>query len=287
MQILIFALLALALKRVQQPARRAAGRSNLALGLGISLLMVAYMGYVASARNDAALSEDKTQVLIELFDFSMAPWLESLLALTSSSVRAGIVEGAVYFSSSVSLFSVFLRQHIASHSFGAMSLPFVFRQIEPLTGISVIGALNDKIQTMTDAGVIGVGWTTAISSYILDFGRIGAALVLFLQGYFSACAWRRARTGTDFQDSAIALILLTAAIYMPLIAASGETNLLLLLGFCLFARWRLRRQGRQARRRARMSGATSGHSSARTPGAGAAAPQGASLAAPPDPPLHA
>jgi oligosaccharide repeat unit polymerase len=266
LQILIFALLTLALKRVHQPAQRAARRSSLVLGLAISLIMVAYMGYVASARNDAALSEDKTEVLISLFDFGMAPWLESIFSATGTLLRAAIVEGAVYFSSSITLFSVFLHLDITEHSFGAMSLPFVFRQLEPLTGISVIGALENKIQMMAGAGVIGVGWTTAISSYILDFGAAGAAVVLFLQGYYSAFAWRRARKGTDFQDAVIALIMLTAAIYMPLIAASGETNLLLLWGFCLFARSRLHRRRSRSPRRARRAG--------RTPGAGqpAAAP---------------
>ena len=121
------------------------------------------------------------------------------------------------------------------------------RQLEPLTGISVVEALNGKIEQMRNLSVIGVGWTTAISSYVMDFGKLGAGVVLCAQGYYSAFSWRRARLGTDFHEGVIALIMLTAAIYMPLTAASGETNLLLLWLYCVFV---LKRGARHVAKRA-------------------------------------
>ncbi len=244
-QILIFTALTLALKRARRGSRPVARRAHtgIVLPAAIMLGMIVYMGYIAGARNDALVTEDKTEVLAHYFDYEIAPWLDKTLIGLGTGIRTTVVEASVYFSSSVALFSTFLKQDLPSHSYGAMSLPFIFRQLEPLTGISVIGALNDKIDMMQNAGVIGVGWTTAISSYILDFGLIGAVLVLWLQGYYSAFSWRRARLGTDFHEGLIAIILLTAAIYLPLIPASAETNLLLMWLFSMGAlRWRRTRR---------------------------------------------
>ena len=247
MQILIFALLTLALKRTRQGPRKAKSQSGAAIYIAISVAMIGYMGYIASARNDNLISEDKVEVLSRLFDFELSTTLEWLLSLVGESVRTGFVEGMVYFSSSIALFSKFLTIDFPKQSYGAMSLPFIMRQLEPLTGISVVEALNGKIEQMRNLSVIGVGWTTAISSYVMDFGKLGAGVVLCAQGYYSAFSWRRARLGTDFHEGVIALIMLTAAIYMPLTAASGETNLLLLWLYCVFV---LKRGARHVAKRA-------------------------------------
>ncbi|MDH4393949.1 MAG: O-antigen ligase [Aquabacterium sp.] len=246
MQILIFALLTLALKRTQdalRPRVRAKRHgSPLLMALIISAAMVGYMGYVAGARNDANISADKSEVLAQLFDFTLAPSVDAVLRAAGPGVRTTFVEGVIYFSSPVPLFSRFLQADPSSPSWGAMTFPFVLRQLEPLTGISVIGALEAKIEMMRNMDVIGAGWTTAISAYLQDFGIFGAGLFLFLQGYYSAWAWRRAREGTNFHHAVIALLVLTSAIYMPLVPAVSDTNIFLMWLYCLLA---LYWQGRQ------------------------------------------
>jgi oligosaccharide repeat unit polymerase len=235
LQILIFALLIQLLKKSQSTTRRAKHKRGWVLPLGISLAMLAYMGYIAIARNDGLVSNDKTEVLATLFDYTLSSDIELVFGALGNGVRATLIEGLVYFSSSVALFLMFLKVEFSQLYLGVMSFPFVMRQLEPLTGISVIGALETKIQLMYGAGVIGVGWTTGISSYIIDFGRVGAAVFLFLQGFYTAYAWRRAVLGNDFHDTLVALILLTLVIYMPLIAASSDTNLFLLWVFGVVA----------------------------------------------------
>jgi hypothetical protein len=197
--------------------------------------MLAYMGYVGIARNDGLVSNDKTEVLARLFDYTLPSYIELVFGSLGEGVRATLIEGLVYFSSSVALFLMFLKVEFSQLYLGVMSFPFVMRQLEPLTAISVIGALETKIQLMSGEGVIGAGWTTGISSYIMDFGRVGAAVFLFLQGYYSAYAWRRAVLGNDFHEALVALVLLTLVIYMPLIAASSDTNLFLLWSFGVVA----------------------------------------------------
>jgi len=235
LQILIFALLIQLLKKAQAATRYTKNKTGWALPLGISLAMVVYMGYVAIARNDGLISNDKTEVLAALFDYTLPADVELVFGALGNGVKTTLIEAMVYFSHSIPLFSVFLTIDFQQSYAGAMSFPFVMRQLEPLTGISVIGALATISQLMEGAGVIGVGWATGISSYILDFGHIGAAVFLFLQGFYTAHAWRRAVFGNDFHDSLVALVLLALVVYMPLMAASSDTNLLLLWVFGVVA----------------------------------------------------
>lgn len=235
LQILIFAVLTQLLKKAQSATWRVKHNTGWVVPLGVSFAMIAYMGYLAITRNDGLVSIEKTEVLETLFDYTLSSNIEQVLAALGNGVRTTLVEGLVYFSSSVALFSKFLTVEFPQLYVGVMCFPFVMRQLEPLTGLSVIGALETKIQLMGEAGVIGVGWTTGISSYILDFGHIGAAVILFLQGFYTAYAWRRAVLGNDFHEALVALVLLSLVIYMPLLAASSDTNLFLLWGFGVVA----------------------------------------------------
>lgn len=159
LQILIFALLMQLLKKAQSTTRRVKHKRGWVLPLGISLAMLAYMGYIAIARNDGLVSSDKTEVLATLFDYTLSSDIELVFGALGNGVRTTLIEGMVYFSSSVALFSKFLTVEFPQLCAGVMSFPFVMRQLEPLTGLSVIGALEAKIQLMGEAGVIGVGWT--------------------------------------------------------------------------------------------------------------------------------
>ena len=237
-QILIFSILSFTTKNYQRVRTPRKEKKGIYIALVISLVMIFYMGYVAGARNDAVVSADKVEVLSRLFDFEIAEWFVPILDTIGGGARTTLVEALVYFSSPTALFARFLDVNLQTHSFGAMTIPFIFRQIEPLTGMSVIGLLNDKMAMMNDAGVIGAGWTTAFSYYILDFGYIGAAFFVFLHGYYSSYTWRRAKIEQTFHTNLVSIILITSALYSPMLAASSDTNLLFLWLFCgIIIRW--------------------------------------------------
>ena len=235
-QIMIFTVILLWINRLRAGQLRAERGRGALFAVVVSAAMIAYMGYVAVSRNDALISEDKVEVLVRIFDLEFLPIFDHAVAVFGQGVRATVVEGMVYFSSSVTLFEKFLELDLPGPYFGAMSFPFVFRQLEPLTGISVIGAYLDKVDAMQSLGVTGVAWTTAISSYMLDFGVVGACLLLIAQGYYSSFVWRRAIEGACFHDAMIAAVAVAAAVYLPLLAATSDTNLLLVWVFCIFAR---------------------------------------------------
>jgi oligosaccharide repeat unit polymerase len=222
---------------------------NAIFAIFASVLMVSYMGYIAEARDDALISDDRVDVLSRLFEFSIAPPLEAFLNVLGTAVRTTAMEAMVYFSSSIALFSKFLTIDFERHTYGAMTFPFLFRQIEPLTGISVIDTLNNKIDLLGSTGVIGQGWTTGVSSYIMDFGKVGAGVFLFVIGYYSAYAWRRAVKGLNFNERVIGLVMIASAVYMPFQVGSSDTNLLLLWLFCFLVSGRRATNSRIVTRR--------------------------------------
>jgi oligosaccharide repeat unit polymerase len=216
----------------QATLARTRGGSSKLLIAGVSAAMISYMGYVAVARNDSVISDDKTEVLVTLFDFHMSPALVAVGDFVGQSIRSVMVEALIYFSGSIAIFQKFLTLHFEP-AYGAMSLPLFFRQVQGLTGLSPSDVAMVRADSLNALGVIGAGWTTAISSYLIDFGSVGTGVLLLLMGYYSAFAWTRALTSNRFEDIVIGILVMLSAIYMPLTPAISDNNLLLLWGFCL------------------------------------------------------
>ncbi len=228
---------------------RSAGsdRSGRALMLGMGGAMAFYMGYIAVARNDRTISDVKAEALFRLFDAYMLPGVEAVLDWIGISFKSAVVEGLIYFSSSISLFERFLTLSWPSPFFGAATLPFVARQLQGITGIDPLDVLEAKFYGMSSTGVIPVGWTGTVSSYIMDFGIIGAHVVMVIQGFTTALAWRRVREGGGFHITAIAILALLSAVYLPLLPAVTDTNILLMLIFCSIAQAIIRQSRMPAR----------------------------------------
>ncbi len=201
--------------------------------LAISAAMVGYMGYIAVARNDGAISDDKSEVLTAIFDFHFAPGVERVVQAMGSGLRGAIVEGVIYFSSSPALFDPFLNIHWPKLYLGAMSFPFFFHQVEAFTGLSPTAGLLAKVDAINANGQLGSGWATSMSSYLIDFGTVGTVVFLFIMGVYSGYAWRRALAFDSFYTVVIGLLVLINAVYMPLVPAVSDTNLLFLWLFCL------------------------------------------------------
>ena len=204
----------------------------------ISAAMIGYMGYVAVARNDGNISDDKSQLLMIIFEFQFAPVVERITQAMGSGLRGAIVEGVVYFSSSPALFEPFLTIHWPQYYFGAMTFPLFLRQIEPLTGLSVTVGLTAKVDAINAIGVLGSGWATSMSSYLIDFGFAGTLVFLFAMGVYSAFAWRVMLRTRNFYAVVIGILVLINAIYMPLTPGVSDSNLVLLWLFCLVMKGR-------------------------------------------------
>lgn len=199
--------------------------------------LVAYMGFIAVVRNDGAISDDKRIVLRQLFDYRISDTLSYIETLIDQNLSVFIEEYLTYFTAQIVLFRSFLEVNPSEHYYGLFTFPFMFRQFQDITGMSVIDALLNKTISMERAGVISAGWTTAISSYIQDFGRYGAYPFLVLLGGYSEYTWKKAQVSGDFHDFVIMMLMFMSAIYMPMFPASSDTNFFLLWLFCLLVRF--------------------------------------------------
>lgn len=209
----------------------------------ISSGMIIYMGYVAVMRNDGSISSDKAEVLKTIFGFEIEPQFDLLLMSIGSEFRSTTIEAIAYFSTSIVLFGNFLELDMDRRFFGAMTFPFVLRQLQPLTGVSVLEALQTKVDWMYGLGVMGNGWTGALSSNIMDFGYIGAGLYVFALGYYSALRWRIYKSDAAFNSGVVCVTLILNCIYMPFLAGTAETNLLMLFMFSTAMRMSIERRG--------------------------------------------
>ncbi len=227
MQIILFTILLEAVRSRRMPKRASLGGQwairGLLVGVAASVII-----FVTVNRSALDTPRAKADLFLIYFNAEMSGWFEDFIAPLGQGVRDFVTEVVLYLSSSVPLFSIFSQIDFGRRFYGVFDFPFLMRQIEPMTGISVIDSWNIRTQYLGSEQVIGTGWTTAPSHLILDFGVIGMVIFLFLQGVASEWTWNRVRGGGSFGVTLICVILTVAAIYMPFLPALSDTNLFLL-----------------------------------------------------------
>ena len=189
--------------------------------------ITAYLAWITIERNDGNVSNLKYEVLARLFNFEINNTLMTYAHWLPSEVFDVLVEFIVYFSNSIPLYAEFLQLDW-SLNFGVFTFPFLMRQLEPLTGMSVLGSLQSKIRAMNDAGVMGFGWTGTFSAWILDFGIYFAFLMVAALGLFSSYYWVRARHTRRPFDVGFAIFFLINIFYFYMFPAVSETQIFLL-----------------------------------------------------------
>ncbi len=247
-QIMLVTGIGLLLARSRRPAARSARQrwswQGIVATTVVAAAMTGYMGYIAVARKDQSVSIEKGDIIASLFGLDLDRRFDDAISYLGVDFRSACIEGIVYFSSSVALFQNFLRVRFPNIYYGAVSVPFIFRQLQPITGQNTSQIYLEKVDRLTASGVLGVGWTTALSSYIQDFGPVGTAVFLALAGFYSAHAWHRAKLSSRIEDVVIGVVVMLFSIYMPLLPVTSDTNLLLLwLAALAIAAYRRSRTG--------------------------------------------
>jgi hypothetical protein len=174
---------------------------------------------------------DRSGILMRLFDARIDPAIDNYLASLGPRVYDVVVESLLYISHSVPLFSLFSDIQFPGNTYGQMSFPFFFRQLEPITGLSVTNALQTKIEYLNAAGLLGVGWNTALSQTMMDFGVFGSCMFFFGQGYVSGLWDRRTARYATFGASLLSGVLFIAALYTPYLLLFSDTAMLSLFVF--------------------------------------------------------
>lgn len=225
-----FVLLTLMLETIR--ARRLSRTGRFGVRMIILVLGGLFIVYITMNRSTAILAGDeRADILLRLFDASLAPMVENVLVGFGHSVRDFVVELLIYVSHPVPLFSVFNDIDFGPLAWGMHDFPFLFRQLQGVFGFDVMEAYRLKTYFLTTEGLIGVGWVTALSSLMLDFGTVGMLVFLFVQGFAGQWAWAQVRRGRGFGMVLFCVLLMIAAVYMPYMGAFGDTNVFLLLCF--------------------------------------------------------
>lgn len=252
-QIVLVILLTILVPRVKQ-SRKQKRQGRLVL-TGMAVSMAAYMGYIVSARSDLVGGRTKEDVLRAYLPFDLHPWFDSALDFFGPGIRSIFIEIIVYFTHAIGLLDRFMYIDSAERFGGALSFPFIYRQLgEPLLGGSVEAAYQYKVQMLDTAGLMGVGWSTAYSGMYLDFGYFGLIVMMALLGYFTTTSWYAMKQSFRFVDYALCIIMLVIITYLPTAFGLSDTNLLMFVTFCwgikLMQRERTSRRARLALRRA-------------------------------------
>jgi hypothetical protein len=227
-QILIVTLVALAFRKDIVRRRSTLKLSSLLVVFLVAATLIGYMGYIAHARQNAKISASKAEVLEKIFNFDLDPTVDAITGLAGPDVKDGIVEALVYFNSPVNMLPVFVSVDTPRHYFGMLTFPIVARRFEWLYGMSVVTAMAEGADRMGRAGVIGVGWFTAYSAFILDFGYIGCGVLVFLIGLLSGRAWAHYQRERSFPSFMLLLCAYLTVLYLPLLPAISDTNVFLL-----------------------------------------------------------
>lgn len=189
---------------------------------------VAYLLYVTINRVTVDV-ESKAEVFLRLFRASLSPGLDGVLLAFGRDVRDVIVEALLYVSHTPSLFAASAVIDFGGPYWGMMNFPFVMRQLEPVFGHSVAGALELKRMFIGTERVLGVGWDTALSGMIMDFGRIGMLAFMLVLGLISQWTWRGAKGAGQFPLVVLGVVMMVQAVYTPYLSAISDTNMFFLL----------------------------------------------------------
>lgn len=240
--VFLIILLTLFLENIR--ARRIPVKSNrgFAPKMAIFGVCAAFVIFVTMSRTSGfAGYNDRAHLLLTLFDARLNPVVDTILSSTSIGFRDFFVEALIYVSHPVPMFSLFLGIDFGPLYWGIHDFPFFFRQIEPITGTSVIEAYRIKTLYMSTEGVIGVGWITSLHTLLLDFGTFGLFVFMCAQGFASQWAWASVRRGHGFGSVFFCVLFMTAAVHLPYYPMSSDTNMFLLMIFLAvtmtFKRW--------------------------------------------------
>lgn len=197
----------------------------------IVTLVIVVLLYVSitRARSDYGLA--RLDILLRLFGADLSPTLRQFLSGLPIEIGDFFAEAILYIGHSVPLFSAFADIQFPEYYLGQNSFPFVFRQIESLTGLSVQSTYLTKIQYLNGAGLFGVGWTTALSQTGMDFGLIGTAIFFAVIGVLAKYWDLRAAHIPGIIPSIMSSMFMIFSIYTPYFLLTTDTSMLLLLIF--------------------------------------------------------
>ncbi len=203
------------------------------------VLAACYMFFIATARTNKRISSTKIGVLKYYFEFSCCDWMNKVIDFLPIGLADGLVEGLVYFTHQIGEFTVFWNIPTIGPFWGLYSFPFIDRR---LSFLHLSFSMEDKLtyvrSYMKSQGVMPVGWKTAFSYYILDYGRIGALIFCFILGVIAKKIYMDFRRNRTFFSAFMLIMANVYMFYTIMMPATCETALFFMIIFSLVM-WRI------------------------------------------------
>jgi hypothetical protein len=228
LQLIIFCLAVESIRKSRAKNSNAALRGGISSRWAMAGAGFAYLLFITLNRPGNLDAQDRSTVLFRLFSASFSQGLSDVLDHVPA-LKGPIVEFLLYVTHTAPLFSIQMQIDFGGHFYGIFSFPFVARQLQPFHGYSVADALELKRFYVQSAGVIGFGWTTALSSYIMDFGYIGCYIMMFVQGLASQYLYYRVKSGGGIGFVLMYVLMIINAVFTPFLPLFSDTTLFLLM----------------------------------------------------------
>jgi len=188
LQLLIFFLLSLIAKqyfKVRKDAPKHKPYLTTAFLFFIGLSLIGYMFFISDNRHGEHTAYKKRVALEKIFHVEINPKTVHVLDNLPRILDAGISTGVIYFTHELATYSQMWDLYDGEMEYGKMTFPFLARRLEFLGGETVVEAMQRYSKKLADNEYMSVGWSTAIFSFILDFGLVGALIFCFIIGGFS------------------------------------------------------------------------------------------------------
>jgi hypothetical protein len=226
-QILLFSLIGWLILR--RPTNfRSVKPKVLLYGSVIIIMAVVAFGYMANlfSNRESADIASVSEYLLFIFGAELNDNLRQLLSGASDEFQTMLVGSIIYFSSQLSSLSAFLlpeAQDTMAIGKGGIQFPWLYRRLVSLGLPSFEEFMQIRRSYLSSRGYMSVSWSTALGTFLNDFGFFGA----FLFSYFVGVVGGQVLVGYQRKPSVFSFGLLIASyvylFYLILLPASAET----------------------------------------------------------------
>jgi len=213
---------------------RAAGTSRPAKStsrawlIGMSVLLVAALSYAMKTgreRNGAEDDINEKDLILSIFDARIAPGVDAVLESLPPVARDGVTEVMVYFSHEIPSFLVFWECEFPGPYLGLWEFPFVARRLEDasLVTSTVEERMSIAYESFAKSGRFAQVWQTWIRDLVIDFGSLGALVVVAFLGLAAGRVYHRCQREISLATSFLYVGVQLCCVYAVLIVPTSDT----------------------------------------------------------------
>jgi hypothetical protein len=189
---------------------------------------VSVMVYVGMSRNDGSMALDQFDLLLQLFGGRIDPLAQGLFDELPYFAKNTIIESISYCCAAIPYFSIEWNVVDLPRLYGLRQSPIIARRLKGVFPDipTPVEMLEEHTLAIRSAGIFGNAWATWYAGFILDFGKIGAALLAMVYGASAWFAARRLFAHPSASNIMVNIGLSVVGAISPLFSAFLDTTML-------------------------------------------------------------